>query len=170
MKVETGFSLGSNLGDRLALLRAMRDRLAATPGAALVAQSPVYETEPVGVKPQYARLKYLNAVVILTGEIAAEAWLRRAAEIEAELGRVRTEDRYAPRTADIDLLYHGDDHFDDSGLTLPHPRWTQRLFVVRPLADVRPDLILPGDTRRIRDHLERLAQGAERIELFAATW
>ena len=71
--VEAGFSLGSNLGDRLGYLRAARDRLAAVPGARLAAQSPVYETEPVGVKPEHRHLKYLNAVVIV-----AAWWLMSA--------------------------------------------------------------------------------------------
>jgi len=170
MTAEAGFCLGSNLGDRLALLSAARDRLAATPGAALVAQSPVYETDPVGVRPEHARLKYLNAVVVLAADLDARAWLRRAAEIETELGRVRTEDRFAPRTMDVDLLYRGDDRFDDGGLTVPHPRWARRLFVVRPLADVRPDLRMPGDPRTVREHLAALSAVPEKVVLFAASW
>lgn len=170
MNIEAGFSLGSNLGDRLALLQAARDHLAATPGARLVAQSPVYETDPVGVRPEYAHLKYLNAVVVLAGELDARAWLRRAAEIEDALGRVRTEDRYAPRTMDVDLLYCGAEHFDDGGLVVPHPRWARRLFVVQPLADVRPNLRLPGDTRTVREHLAELVASPEKVVLFASAW
>ena len=170
MTVEAGFCLGSNLGDRLALLREARDRLAATPGATLVAQSPVYETDPVGVRPEYARLKYLNAVVLLAADLDARAWLRRAADIETELGRVRTEDRFAPRTMDVDLLYHGEDRMDDGGLTVPHPRWARRLFVVRPLADVRPDLRMPGDPLTVRERLAALAAAPEKVVLFAASW
>ena len=170
MTTEVGFCLGSNLRDRLALLRAARDRLAATPGAALCAQSPVYETDPVGVKPEYAALKYLNAVVILSAELDARAWLRRAGEIEAELGRVRSEDRFAPRTIDIDLLYRGEDRFDDGGATVPHPRWMRRRFVVRPLADVRPELRMPGDPLRVRDRLAGLTDAPEKIWLFAEMW
>ncbi len=170
MTTEAGFCLGSNLGDRLALLRAARDRLAATPGATLLAQSPVYETDPVGVRPEHAHLKYLNAVVILAADLDARAWLRRAGAIEAELGRVRTEDRFAPRTMDIDLLYRGEDRFDGGGLTVPHPRWARRLFVVRPLADVRPDLRLPDDPRPVREHLAGLAVSPENVVLFAAAW
>lgn len=167
---EVGFCLGSNLGDRLARLRVARDRLAATAGAALLAQSAVYETEPVGVRPEYRHLDYLNAVVILAADLDARQWLERIRAIEAELGRVRTADRYAPRTIDIDLLYRGADCFDDGDLTVPHPRWMERLFVVRPLADVRPDLRLPGAPRSVGEQLAALAGAAEKVRLFAAAW
>jgi 2-amino-4-hydroxy-6-hydroxymethyldihydropteridine diphosphokinase len=124
----------------------------------------------VGVKPEYRRLKYLNAVVILEADLDARAWLRRSGGIEAELGRVRTDDRFAPRTMDIDLLYRGDDRFDDGGLTVPHPRWMQRLFVVRPLADVRPDLRMPGDPLRVLDHLAPLETASEKVIEWVRTW
>jgi len=167
---EVGFCLGSNLGDRLALLQTARDRLAATPGARLLAQSSVYETDPVGVRPQYAHLKYLNAVVILDADLDAAEWLRRAQTIEAELGRVRSEDRYAPRTMDIDLLYRGADVIDDGGLTVP-PRWWQRRFVLRPLCDVRPELRLPGIPFSVQEQWARLPpQGGENVRLYAAHW
>ena len=168
---EAGFCLGSNLGDRLALLQAARDQLAATPGARLLAQSAVYETDPVGVKPQYAHLKYLNAVVILEANLTAADWLRRAQTIETELGRVRTDDRYAPRTMDIDLLYRGMDSIEDGGIVVPHPRWWQRRFVLRPLCDVRPELRLPGCALSVQEHWERLAHTrGEEVRLFTARW
>lgn len=167
--VEIGFSLGGNLGDRLACLRAARDALAATPGARLAAQSPVYETEPVGVKPEHRNRWYLNAVVILTGAPDPEFWLRRAAEIEAALGRVRGDDRYAPRTIDIDLLFCGAARSARAGLTVPHPRWAQRRFVLRPLADLRPDLRLPGTAATIREQLAALPPG-ETVTHLAGAW
>ena len=154
--IESGFSLGSNLGDRMGHLREAVNRLAATPGAELRACSPVYETEPVGVKPEHAHLKYLNAVVIIASPLSAAEWLRRIAEIEGALGRVRTDDRYAPRTLDIDLIYHGAEMLCSRGVTVPHPRWAEREFVVRPLADVRPDLVLPGAGRTVREILKGL--------------
>lgn len=168
--VEAGFSLGSNLGDRLGYLRAARDRLAAVPGARLAAQSPVYETEPVGVKPEHRHLKYLNAVVIVAADLDAAGWLERLDAIERELGRVRTDDRYAPRTADIDLIYHGDSAVDGGGLVVPHPRWMQRRFVVQPLADVRPALVLPGAGRSVREVLAALTDAPESVGLFAREW
>ncbi len=154
--IESGFSLGSNLGDRMGQLREAVHRLASTPGAGLRACSPVYETDPVGVKPEHAHLKYLNAVVIIASSLTAADWLRRIAEIEGALGRVRTDDRHAPRTLDIDLIYHGAEMLGGRGVTVPHPRWAEREFVVRPLADVRPDLVLPGAGRTVREILKGL--------------
>lgn len=155
-RVESGFSLGSNLGDRMGYLREAIRRLASTPGAELRACAPVYETEPVGVRPEYAELKYLNTVAIIASPLAPAEWLRRIAEIEGALGRVRTDDRYAPRTLDIDLIYHGAEMLGGRGVIVPHPRWAERVFVVRPLADVRPDLVLPGAGRTVREILEGL--------------
>lgn len=168
--IESGFSLGSNLGDRLAWLRAARDALAATPGARILAQSPVYETEPVGVKPEHQGLKYLNAVVLVESPFSAPEWMDALSGIEAALGRVRGPDRYAPRTIDVDLLYCGDAWIDRGGLTVPHPRWAQRRFVVQPLADVRPALRLPGAAAAAATILEGLTDSASDLRLFAADW
>jgi len=72
------------------------------------------------------------------------------------MGRIRTEDRNAPRVIDIDILYAGSVKRTDGNLDLPHPRWAQRRFVVQPLADVRPFLRLPGETRTVSDILKTL--------------
>ncbi len=168
--MEAGFSLGSNLGDRLAFLRSARDALAAVPGVRLAAQSPVYETEPVGVKPEHRALKYLNSVVIVAGTLDARAWLAELARIETALGRVRGPDRYAPRTIDIDLLYCGDEWIDRGGLTVPHPRWAKRRFVVQPLADIRPALRLPGTPGTVADILATLEEPASDLRVFADNW
>ncbi|MBP7274962.1 MAG: 2-amino-4-hydroxy-6-hydroxymethyldihydropteridine diphosphokinase [Kiritimatiellae bacterium] len=153
---ESGFSLGSNLGDRLGYLREAARQLAATPGVEILARSPVYETEPVGVRPEHAHRPYLNAVVIAAGPLTAAGWLRRIADIETALGRTRTEDRNAPRTLDIDLIYHGAEMIDSGGIRVPHPRWAERAFVVRPLADVRPELVVPGAGRTVKEILRGL--------------
>jgi len=167
---EAGFSLGSNLGDRLAFLSGARDALAAVPGARLAAQSPVYETEPVGVKDEHRALKYLNAVVVVAAPLDARAWLAALSRIETALGRVRGPDRYAPRTIDVDLLYCGDEWIDRGGLSVPHPRWAQRRFVVQPLADVRPALRLPGAPGTVAAILATLEDPASDLRLFAAEW
>lgn len=165
--MEIGLSLGSNLGDRLANLRAARDGVCRLPGVALVAQAPVYETEPVGVKPEYAHLKFLNTVLILLSERPAAELQRAFAEMEVSLGRVRGADRFAPRGIDIDVLFAGDLWMETDQLTLPHPRWARRRFVVQPLADVRPDLVLPGADRPVREVLAGLPPG-EDVAIFAA--
>ena len=167
--METGFSLGSNLGDRLAHLRAARTRLCALPGVRLLASAPLYETEPVGVKPEFRHLAFLNTVLVCAGDLPPAAWRRATAQIEDELGRVRSADKFAPRTLDIDVLYVGDVCCDDGGLILPHPRWMLRRFVLQPLADVRPDLVLPGATRTVRQIMADLPSG-EAVKKFCDAW
>jgi len=167
--METGLSLGSNLGDRLDNLRAARQRLGALPGVRLLAAAPVYETEPVGVKPEFRHLAFLNTVLILDSAWLPAEWRRRTALIEDELGRVRSADKFAPRLLDIDLLYVGDHSVDEGGLVIPHPRWMLRRFVLQPLADVRPDLLLPGATQTVRQTLENLPTG-EAVKPFCTTW
>jgi 2-amino-4-hydroxy-6-hydroxymethyldihydropteridine diphosphokinase len=166
---EFGFSLGSNLGDRLVNLSEARRRLVAVPGTTLVASSPVYETEPVGVRNEYTELRFLNAVLIATSDKDPRAWLEEIARIEKDLGRQRTEDRNAPRPIDIDILYAGESLIDDGGLEVPHPRWMQRRFVVRPLADVRPDLVLPGAGATVKEILAALPEEGG-VEKAAERW
>ena len=167
--METGLSLGSNLGDRLAHLRAARQELLALPGIRLLAAAPVYETDPVGVQPEFQHLAFLNTVLILEGDWSPAAWRRATAQIEDELGRVRSADKFAPRTLDIDLLYVGDHCVDEGGLILPHPRWQLRRFVLQPLTDVRPDLVLPGNTRTVAHILAGLPPG-EGVKQVSLTW
>lgn len=169
MTTEVGLSLGSNLGDRLANLRAARARLAVWPGVRLVASAPIYETEPVGVKPEYHHLAFLNTVLIVTGDFPPTVWRRLTAQIEDDLGRVRSDDKFAPRTLDIDVLYVGDLCCDDDGVIIPHPRWAERRFVLQPLADVRPDLVLPGAKQTVFQTLENLPVG-ETVNKFCAAW
>jgi 2-amino-4-hydroxy-6-hydroxymethyldihydropteridine diphosphokinase len=137
-------ALGSNLGDRLAHLRAAA---AALRPVTLVA-SGVYETPPWGDDDQPA---YLNAVVMVHDpDAAARDWLDRARAAEAAAGRVRDPARrYGPRTLDVDVVAVWDEHgapvlSDDPELTLPHPRAHQRAFVLRPWIDVDPYGRLPG--------------------------
>lgn len=168
-RMELALSLGSNLGDRLANLRGARDRIARLREVTVVAQAPVYETEPVGVRPEFAHLHYLNTVLIVqTARPVAEVH-RDLAGIELDFGRVRSADRFAPRTLDIDVLFAGDCVSQSEHLSLPHPRWAQRRFVVQPLCDVRPDLRLPGMAKTVREVLAGLPPG-EALTLFARDW
>ena len=163
--MELGLSLGSNLGDRLGNLREARRRIEALPGVVPLACSPVYETRPVGVAPATAHLWFLNAVLIV--ECAAELPAVSIAlhAIEADMGRVRGPDPNMPRVIDIDVIYAGAARQADSALTLPHPRWAGRRFVVQPLADVRPGLRLPGEARTVAEVLAALPdeEGVRRI-------
>jgi 2-amino-4-hydroxy-6-hydroxymethyldihydropteridine diphosphokinase len=138
-------ALGSNLGDRRAALDFALEELRASAGVAVLAVSPVYETEPVGGPPQGA---YLNAVAALCTSLAPRALLERLLAIEALAGRERTRVRDAPRRLDLDLLLYGDLALEEPGLVVPHPRLPERAFALVPLADLAPDLVHPvlGET------------------------
>lgn len=169
MLVEAGIGLGSNDGDRLAILREARARMRLIPGVEWVDQSPIYETEPVGVKPEHRDRLFLNAVGIVRAAPRARELHAALQRIEAALGRVRGEDRYAPRRIDLDVLYVGDLRIEEPSLTLPHPEWNKRRFVTQPLADVRPGLVLPGEAACALDVLRRLPN-TPAVRLFQADW
>jgi 2-amino-4-hydroxy-6-hydroxymethyldihydropteridine diphosphokinase len=134
--------LGSNLGDRRALLRAAVEGLEAA--GDVVGVSPLYETEPVGGPEGHG--PYLNAVVELsTGDTPREL-LERCRALEAAAGRVRTV-HWGPRTLDADVLWVQGCEVDEPDLTVPHPRLWERRFVVQPLADLAPDLVTSGQLR-----------------------
>lgn len=167
---ELGLSLGSNLGDRLQQLQTATSRLLEVPGASLVAKSPVYETEPVGVRPEYQELTYYNCVLVIQTPDSAGDWLPRLQEIEADMGRVRSDDRFSPRPIDIDILFVGDECVDGKDLSVPHPRWAQRRFVVCPLADVKPDLVLPGQRKTVSEVMLGLSEDGEAVERILEVW
>lgn len=168
--LDIGLSLGSNLGDRLGHLREALRRILAKGQADLLAKAPVYETEPVGVKPEYAHLSFLNTVVVIRSRRPAKDWLPLLQEIERSMGRVRGGDRNAPRPVDVDILYAGNEFIDSAGLSVPHPRWAGRRFVVQPLADIVPNLVLPGQRKTVREVLKSLPADSEGVRLFAESW
>jgi 2-amino-4-hydroxy-6-hydroxymethyldihydropteridine diphosphokinase len=134
--------LGSNTGDRRAHLAQALDRLNATPGVRVTAVSSLYETVPVGLT---AQPDFLNAVAEVCTELPAEALLDAALAVEAALGRVRTV-RWGPRPIDLDVLLVGGLRVAGGRLTLPHPRMTERAFVLVPLAEIAPGLVFNGKT------------------------
>jgi 2-amino-4-hydroxy-6-hydroxymethyldihydropteridine diphosphokinase len=140
--------LGANLGDASATIRAAASALARS--GRVAAASPLYETDPVGLRDQPA---FRNAVCALETELPPRALLDRLLAIEAEFGRVRGV-RFGPRTLDLDLIAYDGERSDDEGLTLPHPRAHEREFVLRPLADIAPSLELNG--RPVRDWLREV--------------
>ena len=167
--MEVGLSLGSNISNRLANLQEAKRRILALPGITWIAQSPVYETEPVGVKPEYQHLDFLNAVLILDGPASLHDGLNQFHQIEDSMGRHRSLDRYTPRAIDIDIIYADQLTIQSGGLVIPHPHWKERRFVLQPLADVRPDLTLPGSLPSVKDILAALPEG-EAVTLFAREW
>jgi 2-amino-4-hydroxy-6-hydroxymethyldihydropteridine diphosphokinase len=150
---EAILSLGSNQSDRLSWLKAAGLALLTLPHTRLVALSPVYESEPVGVPAAYRRLAFLNCVAILLTSLAPHALMASLSAIEAELGRTRDGTAGQPRTIDIDLIALGGLTLDTPGLTLPHPRAKERRFVLQPLADLRPGFVFSGDTLTVSDRL-----------------
>ncbi len=167
--VKAAVGLGSNLGDRLGYLREARSRIAALPGVVALRSSPLYETEPVDVPSDYRELHYLNAVLMVETRIDVEEWSRVLHAIEDDLFRRRTGERNAPRTIDIDLLTYGMVQMSRPDLTLPHPQCTKRRFVCQPLADLEPDLRLPGEKLTIREILADLPESPV-VRLSAKDW
>ena len=132
--------LGANLGPReITLLRAV-DLLAETEGVEVRAVSQLRETEPVGVVDQPL---FLNGAAVLDTSLSPRELLDRLLEIERELGRVR-DVRWGPRVVDLDLLVYGDRQIDEPGLRVPHPRLHERRFALEPLAELDPELDVPG--------------------------
>ena len=127
--------LGSNLGDREATIRRA---IAALPG--VVAVSALRETDPVGVTEQPA---FLNGAVALETELSPRELLDSLLAVERDLGRERRE-RWGPRTIDLDLLLYGGETVDEPGLTVPHPSLHERRFALEPLAELDPQLVVPG--------------------------
>lgn len=157
MKRERVFvALGSNLGDRRAHIERALDALRADPDVELVAVSRLIETEPVGGPAGQG--PFLNGVVELRTTLDPELLLRRLQRLEGLAGRERTV-RDGPRTLDLDLLLHGERRAQGPDLVLPHPRMHLRLFVLEPLAELAPDLVLPATGRSVAEE-RALLEGA----------
>jgi 2-amino-4-hydroxy-6-hydroxymethyldihydropteridine diphosphokinase len=144
--------LGANLGPKeVTILRAV-DLLGAEPGIEVLELSQLRETEPVGVVDQPA---FLNGAVALETSLSPWELLDVMLRIEQKLGRARDVERWGPRTIDLDLLVYGGEVLDEPGLRIPHPRLHERRFALEPLADLDPDLDIPG-VGRVRQALDHL--------------
>lgn len=133
-------ALGANLGDPASTIRAAFGALANLPESRVVHCSSLYRTAPVGILDQP---EFVNAVTQLETTLAPEALLDALLDIEQRFGRIRAE-KDGPRTLDLDLLLYNDQFLDLPRLTLPHPRLHLRAFVLQPLAEIAPDLVIPG--------------------------
>ena len=163
-----GVALGSNLGDRLANLRAARKAIVdLSSNKASVLASPIYETEPVGCEP--GAEKFLNAVMEIEYDGDPTDLLKKMIGIEESLGRDRKQARNVSRKIDIDLLYADDLNVANEKLQLPHPRMHQRKFVLQPLADIRPDLVLANQSKPVSELLAQ-SQDSTKMTCFAKEW
>ena len=163
-----GVAIGSNLGDRLANLRAARKAVVdLSANSASVLVSPVYETEPVGCEP--GADKFLNAVLEIEYDGDPTDLLQKLIRIEESLGRDRNHARNVSRKIDIDLLYAGELSVQNERLQVPHPRLHLRKFVLQPLADIRPNLIFPNQTKSVRELLAQI-EDSTKVICFAEKW
>jgi 2-amino-4-hydroxy-6-hydroxymethyldihydropteridine diphosphokinase len=155
--VWVAISLGSNLGDRRAHLEYAVEALQLD--LTDISVSSFLETAPVGVGPEHSA--YLNAVIVGRTRLAARVLLERLLEIEEEQGRARPYPM-APRTLDLDLILYGDDIIEEDGLAVPHPRFREREFVLRPLAEVAPEMIDPVTRQTISELLNKRSKDQEK--------
>ena len=155
-------ALGSNLGDPVRTIEDAIDAMAALRGSLLTAISSLYRTAPVGLRNQP---DFINAVVALDTRLPPRELLDELSTLEARFGRIREPGsvKNAPRTLDLDLLLHGDTVQDDPALTLPHPRMHERAFVLAPLAEIAPQLVIPGRGRVADLLLQCAGQRIERL-------
>jgi 2-amino-4-hydroxy-6-hydroxymethyldihydropteridine diphosphokinase len=158
-----GIALGSNLGDRLANLRAARKAVAGLVDDKTLLVSPVYETDAIGCEPGAG--KFLNAVLELEFDGDPTELLEELIGVEESFGRNRNHSRNVSRKIDIDLLYADGLNVQNERLQLPHPRLHLRKFVLQPLANIRPDLVLPNQTTTVRELLAQIQDSTKVIRL-----
>ena len=154
--MRVAISLGSNLGDRRAHLDYAVDALQLD--LTDVSVSSFLETQPVGVGPEHGA--YLNAAVVGRTQLSARVLMERLLEIEEERSRARPYPM-APRTLDLDLILYGDDIIEEDGLSVPHPRFREREFVLRPLAEIAPEMMDPVTKLTIAELLNRRSKDQE---------
>ena len=153
--MKAGIALGSNLGDRHAQIAAGREFVFSLhEGAEAPLCSALYETEPVDCQPDTAA--FLNAAIEIETSLAPLDLWQKLREHECESGRAEQRATNSPREIDLDLLYVDKLRLDSPALVLPHPRMTTRRFVLQPLADIRPDLVLPGQSLTVAQLLAAL--------------
>ncbi|MFG0246040.1 MAG: 2-amino-4-hydroxy-6-hydroxymethyldihydropteridine diphosphokinase [Phycisphaerales bacterium JB052] len=154
MQTEAYIAIGSNLGDRAQTIESAVDSIRALDQTELVCVSSIIETEPVGPDGQGA---YLNGALCVRTGLGPRPLLEALLEIERTHGRDRDhEQRWGARTLDLDLLVYGDQILDEPGLCVPHPRLHERSFVLIPLAEIAPELSIPGHKETPRAMLRAL--------------
>ena len=153
-----GIGIGSNVGQRIENIICAGNAILGLHGTLitqLAAVAPVYESAPVGC-PE-GSCPFLNTVIEIETEARSQELMRFLLEIERNMGRPRERERNDPRVIDLDLLYYGQCEINENGLVVPHPRMHERRFVLQPLADIRPDLKLPGQDHTVQELLNTLS-------------
>ncbi len=156
--VKAYIALGANLGDREKNLRDALGMLDATAGLEIVKVSSFLENPAVGGPPESP--PFLNAVAEVQTTLGAHDLLTRLLEVERALGRERRE-KWGPRTIDLDLLLYGDQVLASEELTVPHPRMRERAFVLQPLAEIAPELRIPGIEQTVLELLRALTADSQ---------
>ncbi len=157
--------IGSNLGDRLDLMRRAVDDLRQQEGIVVADRSSVYESPGIGFEEQP---DYLNAVISVQTDLAPSELLETMLCVEKRLGRTR-EKKWGPRTIDLDLLLYGDLIISEPGLVVPHPHMMERGFVLLPLCEINPRLLHPVQGLPIADFARACDDGTVRIQLTKIT-
>lgn len=162
MGIEAIIAFGGNVGDVMGGFLSARERLACTRGLRILDSSHAYSSPPVGPAGQP---DYLNAVVLLDTDMEAESLLQQLLRIENQHGRTRNGKRWGPRTLDLDLIAYHDTIMQTTCLTLPHPHMHERMFVLQPLCDIRPNWRHPVLKQTAKELLKSLAAtGAPYLE------
>ncbi len=169
MGTRVGIALGTNLGNRLSNLRKARDLLRGlVDPESHYLQAPIYQSEPVACASDSP--DFYNTVIEIDYIGEPYELLGKTQGVEFHLGREATYERNAPRVIDVDILYFGNVVLNEDILSIPHPRLTERLFVLHPLSDIRPNLILPGDEVTVAEHLEHLDSDELELSLVQSLW
>ncbi len=156
--MEYGLSLGSNEGDRLSNLKLTTEKIQHIDNVAVTDQSAVYEAEPVNIAAEHKDDTFLNCVIVIETSLFPKQLLKELQDLEIDMGRPKNHEFNAPRPIDIDIIYAEKTTVDTENITIPHPRWAERRFVVEPLADLRPDLTIPGSAATVKDVLKSLPE------------
>ena len=154
--------IGSNVGDRISFCRHAVEALRSNPDMAVEKVSSLYETSPLGGPPQRS---FVNLVVKIETGLSAREFLEAVQSIETKLGREPSDIHWGPRVVDLDILTFGDEKISEPDLEIPHPRMTQRRFVLVPLLEVEPEAADPWGTR-YADVLDEAEGDVELLEKF----
>jgi 2-amino-4-hydroxy-6-hydroxymethyldihydropteridine diphosphokinase len=169
MATRVGIALGSNLGNRLSHLKLARDMLCKLmPEDVAYFQAPIYQSEPVDCPDDSP--DFFNTVIEIDYIGTPYELLAYTQGVEFHLGRGILYQTNAPRIIDVDILYFGNETVNGGILTIPHPQLTHRRFVLQPLADIRPELILPGDNATIAEHFHHLDSDEPPLTLVQTHW